>query len=119
MFQQYRKGIVVWLIIAGVIIAAIFFRWDKKIVAAGVIAFGLMTQAFSGAFSILSAVPVVGPVIVKAVTLPFILLVNGIGYVVTFFALRRGYKLDVMKSRFIIGMFLAGTLLGFILGRLF
>ncbi|MFQ5905496.1 MAG: hypothetical protein ACE5JA_02895 [bacterium] len=118
LFRPYWRAALVWLIICGVIVAGILLRWDKKLVAAVVIAFGLMTQAFAGVLGLVAAVPVVGPLIIKVVTLPFVLLVNGIGYLVTFFAFRRGYKLDVMKSRVLIGTFLVGVILGFVLGRL-
>ncbi len=117
-FKPYWRAALIWSIIAGIIVASIFLRWDKKVVAAVVIVFGLATQAFGGAIALIGAVPIIGPLIVKAITLPFILLVNGIGYLVTFFALRRGYKIDVMKSRVLISSFLVGVILGFVLGRL-
>jgi len=101
-----------------VIVAGIVLRWDKKLVAAGLIVFGLMTQAFSGVLALIGAVPVVGPLVIKVVTFPFILLVNGIGYLVTFFALRRGYRIDIIKARVFIGTFLVGMILGFVLGGL-
>ncbi|TET44109.1 hypothetical protein E3J62_11310 [candidate division TA06 bacterium] len=117
-FRPYWRAALIWSIIAGIIVVSIFLRWDKKVVAAVVIVFGLATQAFGGAIALIGAVPIIGPLIVKAITLPFILVVNGIGYLVTFFALRRGYKIDVMKSRVLISSFLVGVILGFVLGRL-
>lgn len=117
-FRPYWRAALIWAVIAGLIVASIILRWDKKVVAAVLIVFGLGTEAFAGAIALIGAVPIVGPLIVKAVTLPFILLVNGIGYLVTFFALRRGYKIDVMKSRVLISSFLVGIILGFVLGRL-
>lgn len=118
LFRPYWRVALIWLVICGLIAAGILLRWDKKLVAAVVIVFGLMTQAFAGVLGLIGAVPVVGPLIIKVVTLPFVLLVNGIGYIITFFALRRGYKIDVMRSRVLIGTFLVGTILGFVLGRL-
>ncbi len=116
-FRPYWRAALVWVIICGVIVAGIVLRWDKKLVAAGLIVFGLMTQAFSAVVALVGAVPVVGPLVIKVVTFPFIMLVNGIGYLVTFFALRRGYKVDVIKARILIGTFLVGMILGFLLGR--
>jgi hypothetical protein len=118
LFRPYWRAALIWSIIACVIAAGILLRWDKKLVAAGLIVFGLMTQAFSGILALVGAVPVVGPLVIKVITFPFILLVNGIGYLVTFFALRRGYKVDVIKARVLIGTFLVGTILGLVLGRL-
>jgi hypothetical protein len=116
-FRPYWRAALVWAVICGVIVAGITLRWDKKLVAAGLIVFGLMTQAFSAVVALVGAVPVVGPLVIKVVTFPFIMLVNGIGYLVTFFALRRGYKIDVIKARVLIGTFLVGMILGFLLGR--
>jgi len=118
LFRPYWRAALVWLVIACVIVAGIVLRWDKKLVAAGLIVFGLMTQAFSGVLALIGAVPVVGPLVIKVVTFPFILLVNGIGYLVTFFALRRGYRIDIIKARVFIGTFLVGMILGFVLGGL-
>jgi hypothetical protein len=118
LFRPYWRAALIWSTIAGVIVAGILLRWDKKLVAAGLIIFGLMTQAFSGVLALVGAVPVVGPLVIKVITFPFILLVNGIGYLVTFFALRRGYKVDVIKARVLIGTFIVGMILGLVLGRL-
>jgi hypothetical protein len=118
LFRPYWRAVLLWSIIGGAIVAGIVLRWDKKLVAAGVIAFGLMTQAFAGVIALVGAVPVVGPLVIKVVTFPVILLVNGIGYLVTFFALRRGHKIDVIKARVLVGTFLVGMILGFVLGRL-
>ena len=118
LFRPYWRAILIWSVIGAAIAAGIILRWDKKLVAAGVIVFGLMTQAFAGVVGLVGAVPVVGPLVIKVVTFPIILLVNGIGYLVTFFALRRGYKIDVIKARILVGTFLVGMILGFVLGRL-
>jgi hypothetical protein len=116
-FRPYWRAALIWMTICGVVAAGIILRWDKKLVAAGLIVFGLMTQAFAGVLALVGAVPVIGPLVIKVVTFPFILLVNGIGYLVTFFALRRGYKVDVIKARVFVGTFLVGMILGFVLGR--
>ena len=117
-FIRNWKLSVVW----GVIILAIFiglhFGLNKKIMALGVIVFGIFTQAFSGLLGIIGVVPVIGPFIVKIVTLPAIWIANGLAYVVTLLALRRGAKLDILKSRVLVIAFVIGIVVGFILGKL-
>lgn len=86
--------------------------------AFGVIVFGFFTQAFSGLLSTINLIPVVGPFIVKIVSLPLIWIANGFAYVVTLLVLRRGHKIDIFKSRVLITALLIGIVLGFILGKL-
>ena len=110
------------LLIWGIIIIAIFvglhFGLDKKIMALGVIVFGIFTQAFSGLLGIIGVIPVIGPFIVKIATLPAIWITNALAYLVTLLALRKGAKMDVLKSRVLVVAFIAGIVIGFVLGKL-
>lgn len=117
-FKRFGKVIAVWLLIAAFITVGLLSGLDKKVIAIGVVVAGLLTQAFSGLLILVGAVPLVGPLIVNIVTLPFFLLVNGIAYLVTFLAIKRGYKVDVLKTRILVSAFLVGIIVGFIVGRL-
>lgn len=117
-FSKNWRLLLVWGIIILVIFIGIHFGLNKKIIAFGVIIFGIFTQAFAGLLGLIGAVPVIGPFIVKIATLPAIWIVNGLTYIVTLLALRRGAKLDVMKSRVLVVAFITGIVIGFILGKL-
>ncbi len=110
--------VVVWLVIGGFIAVAFVTGLDKRIAALAILVFGLLTQAFAGLLGLVALVPVVGPLLVKAITLPFFLLVNGLGYLITLLVVRRGGKRDVVKSRILVSSFLIGILVGYIVGRL-
>ncbi len=60
----------------------------------------------------------VGPVVVKVLSLPFIWLLNGIGYIVSLIAIKRGYTKDVLNTRIMTIMLLIGVTVGYILGKL-
>lgn len=116
--SRHWKMVVVWLVIGGFIAVAFVTGLDKRIAALAILVFGLLTQAFAGLLGLVALVPVVGPLLVKAITLPFFLLVNGLGYLITLLVVRRGGKRDVVKSRILVSSFLIGILVGYIVGRL-
>jgi len=44
-------------------------------------------------------IPILGPVIVKVLSIGFIWLLNALGYVVSYVAIKRGYSQDVLTYR--------------------
>jgi len=115
----YQKFILIWLIIILFVIVSIALGFDKKIIALIVILAGFLTQAFSGLLGMVGTIPTIGPLIVKIVSLPFFLLLNALAYILTFFALKMGFKKDIVRSKIIVAAFLVGVVIGFILGRIF
>ena len=115
----YRKFILIWLVILLFTIVSIALGFDKKIIALVVILIGFLTQAFAGLIGMVGAIPSIGPMIVKVITLPFFIVLNAIAYLFTFFALRMGLKRDIVRARIIATAFLVGIVIGFILGRIF
>jgi len=115
----YRKLILIWLVIILFIVVSVALGFDKKIIALVVIIAGFLTQAFSGLLGMVGSIPTIGPMIVRVITLPFFLLLNAFAYIFTFFALRMGFKKDVVKARIIAYAVLVGIIIGFILGRIF
>lgn len=116
--RRHWKILAVWVAMGAFIFVAFLTGLDKRIAALAIVVFGLLTQAFSGLLGLVALVPAVGPLLVKVVTLPFFLLVNGLAYLVTLFVMRRGGKRDVVKSRILVSSFLIGILVGYIIGRL-
>ncbi len=118
-WTAYKKLVLIWLIIVFFVIVSVVLGFDKKIIALVVILAGFLTQAFSGLLGMVGTIPTVGPLIVKVVTLPFFLLLNALAYILTFTALRMGFKKDIVRARIIVTAFLVGIVIGFILGRIF
>ena len=117
-FVRNRKLILVWGLIILAVCIGQYLGLDKRIMTFGVVIFGILTEAFVWILGIIGLVPVIGPIIVKVVTLPIIWLINGFAYVITLLALKKGAKIDILKSRALVISFIAGIIFGFILGKL-
>jgi hypothetical protein len=116
---SYRKFIFLWLLIILFVIVSIQLGFDRKIIALVVILIGFLTSAFVALIGMVGAIPTVGPLVAKVITLPFFLLLNAFAYLFTFIALRMGFKRDIVRARIISTAFLVGVVIGFILGRIF
>ena len=79
---------------------------------------GLLTKTFAGFGAVVSLIPLVGPLIVKVLTLPFFWIMNGLGYFVSVIAIRKGYTKEMVTSRVLTVALLVGILIRYILGHL-
>jgi hypothetical protein len=105
--------------VAGIIISlGIYFRWDKRIIGIGVFLFGLVSQGWASLVSLLGGIPVVGNVIVRFLALPLLFLVNSLGNLLAFLAIKVGYKKEIMDTKILAWTFAGGLLIGFIIGGL-
>jgi hypothetical protein len=107
------------LIIFAAVVASRIFKFDKSATALLILVFGYATHAFAGLIAIIGTIPVVGTYLVTILTLPFFLLVNGLAYLVTLIALRKGDAKAVMNSRILVSALLVGIIIGYFLGKLF
>lgn len=116
--RNYENAIIAWVIIIWVVWMGIYYSWDRQIIGASVILIGLLGQAFAALGIWVGFVPVVGPMIVHVLALPIVWLLNGVGYIVSVIAIRRGYTKDIVATRAMTIMLLIGLTLGYILGKL-
>lgn len=112
------RMVAIWGILLLLILIGFLLDLDKKALALVILLFGFLTQAFSGLLGLLGLLPWVGPILVKVITGPFLWLLNGLGTLVAFIALRRGYRVDLLKSRIIVTTFLLGFVVGILVGTL-
>lgn len=117
-FKAYWRIFLYFGIIMLLIWIAFLLHIDRRVIAFSVIIIGFITQLFTEMLGIIALIPILGPVLVKVISLPFIIIINGLGYIVTFFAFRKGYKVEVAKSKMFTTAMLIGVVLGFILGKL-
>jgi len=121
-FKDYYKRNKILLLVFLSLLLLVFvvfeFHLNKPIAAILILLVGIVTHIFTELLSLLALVPIFGPVLVKIISLPFIILLNGITYLVSFFALRKGYKVEMLKSRSFTTTLLLGILLGYILGKI-
>lgn len=121
--HEFRKGtwkvmLPVLLLLLALLFCAIQFGWNFKAVAAATLAIGFVSNLFVWLLGLIAVVPIVGPLIVKVLALPFIWLLNGVGYLVSYVAIRRGYSQDVITYRALTVALLVGIVIGFVLGNL-
>jgi hypothetical protein len=115
--KNYRVAISAWLLIVLLIYAGLYYRIDNSVVAVTVLAVGVLGQAFGALVAWIGLVPLVGPMVAHVLSLPFIWLLNGVGYLVSVVAIRRGYSKDVLNYRIITITLLFGITFGYILGK--
>jgi len=115
--RNYRVAISAWLLIVVLIYAGLYYRIDNSVVALSVLVVGVLGQAFGALVAWIGLVPLVGPMVAHVLSLPFIWLLNGIGYLVSVVAIRRGYSKDVLNYRVITITLLFGITFGYVLGK--
>jgi hypothetical protein len=115
---DWKVQVPLWAAIVGLAWWAIEHHVDKAVVAGSVLAVGLVTNAFAWLLALISLVPIVGPLVVKALSLGFIWLLNAVGYLVSFIAIKRGYSRDVLTYRGLTVAVIIGIIIGFVIGRL-
>lgn len=103
-------GAMVWL--------GLHYKVDRSVIAGSVVAVGLISNAFAWLLGLVALVPIIGPIIVKVLSIGFIWLLNAVGYLVSYIAIRRGYSKDVLTYRGLTVAVIIGIVIGFVLGRL-
>ncbi len=117
-YIEYKYAIIAWATMAILILIGLQFGIDKHIIGGVVILVGLIGQAFAALLAWIAFVPLVGPIVAKVLALPFIWLINGVGYLASLIAIKRGYSKDVINYRVITVALLIGITIGYILGKL-
>ncbi|HSG92069.1 MAG TPA: hypothetical protein VK999_00050 [Methylotenera sp.] len=105
------------ILLAVFIFLAWQYSWDVKAVTAGVLLFGMVSNVFAWVVGIIGLVPFVGPLIVKVLSLSFIWLLNAIGYLVAYVAIKRGYSKDVLTYRAVTIALITGIVIGYVAGH--
>ena len=117
-FKQYKFHLVLWLLIAAGIIVALQHGIDQKLVVLSTLILGIFTQVFAGLGALIAMVPIIGPFLVKIVTIPFFWLINALGHGVSIVAIKKGYSKELVKSRVLTVAILVGIIIGYIMGNL-
>ena len=118
LMQSWKVMVALWLIMLGLVWMALSYNVDKTVIAGSVVVVGLVSNAFAWLLGIVALVPVIGPLIVKVLSIGFIWLLNAIGYLVSLVAIRRGYSRDVLTYRGVTIALIIGIVIGYILAKL-
>ena len=117
-FKQYKFHLVLWLLIVAGIVVALQYGIDQKLVVLSTLILGIFTQVFAGLGALIAMVPIIGPFLVKIVTIPFFWLINALGHGVSIVAIKKGYSKELVKSRVLTVAILVGIIIGYIMGNL-
>ena len=117
-WRNWKVMLPLWMGMGGLVWLGLHFNVDRSVIAGSVVAIGLVSNAFAWLLGIIALVPVIGPVIVKVLSIGFIWLLNALGYLVSYIAIRRGYSKDVLTYRGLTVAIIIGIVIGFVLGRL-
>ena len=116
--KVYRKQIFGWILAILTISIALYYGVDKKIILFATFVISIFTQIFVGLGALIGMIPLIGPLIIKAISIPVFWFLNAMGYVVSGIAIKKGYATELAKSRIVTLGLLIGIIIGYILGHL-
>ena len=116
-WKNYKVMAPIWLALLGLVWLGGYLGVDKRVIAAVVFLLGLLSNAFAWLLGIIALLPIVGPLIVKALSLSIIWILNAFGYLVSFIAIKRGYTKDVMTYRGLTVALIVGIIIGYVVGK--
>lgn len=106
-----------WIVIGFLVALGIHYQVDGRVIAGSVLLVGVLSNAFAWLAGLVMLVPVIGPLIVKVLSIGFIWLLNAIGYLVAYVAIRRGYSKDVLTYRGLTVALIVGIVIGYVLAQ--
>lgn len=105
------------IVLLVVVFAAWHYNWHAKAVTTGVVLFATISHVFAWIVAMIGLIPIIGPLIVKVLSIGFIWLLNAIGYLVAYVAIKRGYSQDVLTYRGLTIALLVGIVIGYIIAQ--
>jgi len=118
-WQSWKVMVVLWIVMLGLVWIALAYNVNKSVIAGSVVIVGLISNAFAWLLGVIALIPLIGPLIVKVLSIGFIWILNAVGYLVSLVAIKRGYSRDVLTYRGVTIAMIIGIVIGFILGKLF
>ena len=115
---SYRKKFVLWVMVGGLISLAIYYGIDKKLIVLVAFIIGVFTEIFAGIGILIAAIPVIGPMIIKIISIPIFWILNALGTLVSGLAIKKGYATELAKGRIMTLALLIGMIIGYIIGNL-
>ena len=117
-FKNYKFHILLWVFIGVAVVVALQYGVDEKIVVFTTLILGIFTQVFAGLGALIAMIPIIGPILIKVITIPFFWMINALGHGVSIVAIKKGYTNELVKSRVLTIALLIGIVLGYIMGNL-
>ena len=118
LFNLYYKKIIFWILLTTAFIFSTNYGVDKKIIVFIAFVISVFTEVFVGLSALVATIPVVGPMMIKIVTIPVFWIFNAMGTLVSGLAIKKGYATELTRGRVLTLALLVGTILGYIIGNL-
>jgi hypothetical protein len=114
---SWKLMVPLWISLVLFAVVGYYRHWDATLVVSGAFVVALLSNAIAWLAGIIALVPILGPLLVKVLALPFIWLLNAIGYVISLLAIRRGYSKDVLTYRGLTIALIVGIVIGYVVGK--
>ena len=118
LLKIYYRKIFFWIFLSAIFVFSIQYGVDKKVVVFTAFVISVFTEIFVGLGAFIAAIPIIGPMIVKIVTIPIFWIFNAMGTLVSGLAIKKGYATELAKGRILTLALLIGMIIGYILGNL-
>ena len=116
--RSYQKNILLGLLVITAIGVALYYGIDRKIIVFAAFIIGVFTELFVGIIALIAAIPLIGPMIIKVVSIPVFWVLNALGTLVSGIAIKKGYATELAKGRIMTLALLIGMIIGYIIGNL-
>ena len=116
--KSYGKNILLGVILSTAIGIALYYGIDKKIIVLSAFIIGVFTELFVGVVALIAAIPLIGPMIIKIVSIPIFWVLNALGTLVSGIAIKKGYATELARGRIMTLALLIGMIIGYIIGNL-
>ena len=117
-FIIYRKQLLLWLLACAILGLALYYGIAKKIIVFAAVIIGVFTELFVGIGALVAAIPVIGPMIIKIISIPIFWILNALGPLISGIAIKKGYATELAKGRIMTLALLIGMIIGYIIGNL-
>ncbi len=115
--QAWPFMVLLAIVLTALVGVGLYLDWDARVLAGVAVLIGLVSGLFVWLVGVIGLVPLIGPIIVKVLSFSFIWLLNAMGYLVSYVAIRRGYSRDVLTYRGLTMALLVGIVIGYIVAQ--
>ena len=118
LLKIYYRKIFFWIFLSAIFVFSVQYGIDKKVVVFTAFVISVFTEVFVGLGAFIAAIPIIGPMIIKIITIPIFWVFNAMGTLVSGLAIKKGYATELAKGRILTLALLIGMIIGYILGNL-
>ena len=86
--KKYKNQFLGWFLFSIVFSMGLYFGIDKKILIFTTFLLTIFTEIFVGLSALIAAIPVIGPLILKIVSIPIFWILNALGTLVSGLAIK-------------------------------